>query len=42
MQVISGPMGKEKIHYEAPLSAQVPELMNEFIFRISLALLKER
>lgn len=31
MQVISGPMGKEKVHYEAPPSSQVPDLMNEFI-----------
>lgn len=31
MQVISGPMGKEKIHFEAPPSSQVPELMNGFI-----------
>lgn len=31
MQVISGPMGKEKIHYEAPPSALVPEWMNGFI-----------
>jgi Fic family protein len=31
MQVISGPMGKEKVHYEAPPSYQVPALMNGFI-----------
>ncbi len=31
MQVISGPVGKEKIHYEAPPSSQVPGLMNGFI-----------
>lgn len=31
MQVISGPMGKQKVHYEAPPSQQVPEEMKEFI-----------
>ncbi len=31
MQVISGPMGKEKIHFEAPPSKQVPREMKRFI-----------
>lgn len=31
MQVVSGAMGKEKIHFEAPPSEQVPTMMNEFI-----------
>ena len=31
MQVVSGAMGKEKIHYEAPPSADVPQQMKEFI-----------
>ncbi len=31
MQVISGAMGKEKIHYEAPPSKIVPKEMNHFI-----------
>ncbi len=31
MQVVSGPIGKEKIHYEAPPSSRVPEEMNHFI-----------
>lgn len=31
MQVISGTIGKEKIHFEAPSSAQVPEEMKAFI-----------
>lgn len=31
MQVVNGPMGKEKIHYEAPPSADVPQQMKEFI-----------
>ena len=31
MQVISGPIGKWKIHFEAPPSAQVPEEMARFI-----------
>ena len=31
MQVISGSMGKEKIHFEAPSSTQVPREMNTFI-----------
>lgn len=31
MQVVSGAMGKEKVHYEAPPSEQVAEEMNRFI-----------
>jgi Fic family protein len=31
MQVISGAMGKEKIHYEAPPSSKVPNEMKQFI-----------
>lgn len=31
MQIISGPLGKEKIHFEAPPSAQVPAEMTRFI-----------
>ncbi len=31
MQVISGAMGKQKIHFEAPSSASVPEQMDKFI-----------
>ncbi|WP_153798265.1 Fic family protein [Foetidibacter luteolus] len=31
MQVISGAMGKEKVHYEAPPSSHVPDEMNRFI-----------
>ena len=31
MQVISGAMGKQKVHYEAPPSARVPEEMEQFI-----------
>lgn len=31
MQVISGPIGKEKVHFEAPPSARVPAEMKEFI-----------
>lgn len=31
MQVVSGPIGKEKIHFEAPPSDRVPELMRGFI-----------
>jgi Fic family protein len=30
MQVISGAIGKEKVHYEAPPSSQVPEEMKRF------------
>lgn len=31
MQVISGAMGKEKVHYEAPPSSKVPKEMKRFI-----------
>lgn len=31
MQVVSGPMGKEKIHYEAPKSERVADEMNNFL-----------
>ncbi|MBM3701360.1 MAG: Fic family protein, partial [Actinobacteria bacterium] len=31
MQVVSGPMGKEKIHYEAPASACLEKEMSKFI-----------
>jgi len=31
MQVISGAMGKEKVHYEAPPSSKVPKEMRKFI-----------
>ena len=31
MQVVSGPMGKEKVYFEAPPSAQVPQEMEQFI-----------
>ena len=31
MQVVSGPMGKEKVHFEAPESDLIPELMNQFL-----------
>lgn len=31
MQIISGPLGKQKVHYEAPPSQQVPEQMKSFI-----------
>ena len=31
MQIISGPFGKEKVHYEAPPSARVPDEMKAFI-----------
>jgi len=31
MQVISGAVGKEKVHFEAPPSAQVPQEMKKFI-----------
>ena len=30
MQVVSGPIGKWKVHFEAPPSRQVPKEMNEF------------
>ena len=31
MQVISGPMGKERVHFEAPLAAQLDPEMNRFL-----------
>ena len=31
MQVISGPIGKEKVHYEAPPSLEVPQHMKAFL-----------
>ncbi len=31
MQVVSGPMGREKVHYEAPEPGRVPEEMRGFI-----------
>lgn len=33
MQVVSGPMGYEKVHYEAPKPERVPEEMHRFIDR---------
>ena len=31
MQVVSGAMGREKVHYEAPASEAVPAMMDEFL-----------
>lgn len=31
MQVVSGPMGKERVHFVAPPSADVPSMMTQFI-----------
>jgi Fic family protein len=31
MQVVSGSLGKEKVHFEAPPSSRVPDEMNKFI-----------
>ena len=31
MQVVSGPLGHQKVHYEAPTSEKVPEMMEDFI-----------
>lgn len=31
MQVVSGPIGKEKVHFEAPASCEVPGMMHDFI-----------
>lgn len=31
MQVTSGPMGKETVHFEAPIASKVPEEMNQFL-----------
>lgn len=35
MQVVSGPMGKEKVHFEAPSSSRVPEMMDQFLYWIN-------
>ena len=32
MQVVSGPMGKEKVHFQAPASERVENEMKEFLF----------
>ena len=32
MQIVSGPYGREKVHFEAPPATQVPEEMARFIF----------
>ncbi|PIQ63118.1 MAG: hypothetical protein COV99_04395 [Bacteroidetes bacterium CG12_big_fil_rev_8_21_14_0_65_60_17] len=31
MRIVSGAVGKEKVHYEAPPSARVPDEMDRFI-----------
>lgn len=31
MQVVSGPIGRQKVHYEAPAAARVPEEMKRFL-----------
>ena len=31
MQVVSGAMGRERVHYEAPTSEAVPAMMNDFL-----------
>ena len=31
MQIVSGPIGREKVHYEAPPSSEVPAQMSQFI-----------
>ena len=31
MQVVSGPMGKEKVHYQAPDSDRIDDEMEKFI-----------
>lgn len=33
MQIVSGPIGREKVHYEAPPSAAVPDEMRRFLTR---------
>lgn len=33
MQIVSGPIGREKVHYEAPPSAAVPDEMGRFLAR---------
>lgn len=35
MQVVSGPMGKEKVHFEAPASARVPQMMDQLLHWIN-------
>lgn len=35
MQVVSGPMGKEKVHFEAPSSSRVPEMIDQFLYWIN-------
>ncbi len=37
MQVVSGPLGRQKVHYEAPPSNVVPEMMGQFICWINSA-----
>lgn len=37
MQIVSGAMGKEKVHYEAPPSEAVPGLMDEFLAWVNAA-----
>jgi Fic family protein len=32
MQVVSGPMGKERVHFEAPPSAHATEMMDQFLY----------
>ena len=31
MQVVSGPMGREKVHFEAPAAARIPQEMTNFL-----------
>ncbi len=31
MQIVSGAMGREKVHYEAPSSEHIPGMMNQLI-----------
>jgi Fic family protein len=33
MQIVSGPIGREKVHYEAPSSAAIPNEMGRFLAR---------
>jgi Fic family protein len=35
MQIVSGPVGKEKVHYIAPPSSQLQEEMNQFLFWVN-------
>lgn len=37
MQVVSGPLGKERVHYEAPPSVRVPDEMRRFIDWVNTA-----